>query len=92
MPFQSRVNVVHDATGVAGKKHLPLTMDACFSRHKSDVNVTSRRHAEPEASIHLVPSTNRGPPSVSLLRLCLVQVHNSSVLSGFNFRRFADIQ
>ena len=64
------------------KKHLPLTMNACFSRHKSGVNVTPRRHAELEASITSVPSTNRCPPSVSLLRLCLAPVHNSSVCLG----------
>ena len=56
------------------------------------MNVTPRRHAELKASITFVPSTNRGPPSVSLLRLCLVPVNNSSILSEFNFRQFADIQ
>ena len=74
------------------KKHIPLTMDACFSRHKSGVNITRTRHAELEASITSVSSTNQGPPLVSLLRLCLVMFHNSSVLSGFNCRLFADIQ
>ena len=88
MPLPSRVNVEHVATDVAGKKHIPLTMDACFSRHKFGVNVTPGRHAELEVS---VPSTNRGPPSVSLLSLCQVPVRNSSVLFWFNFRRFADI-
>ena len=69
------------------KKHLPLTMDVCFSRHKSGVNVTPRCHAKLEASITSVPSTDRGPPSVSLPRLCLVPVNNSYILSWFNFRR-----
>ena len=64
------------------EKHLQLTMDAWFSRHKSGMNVTSRRHAELEVSITSVPSINRGPSSVSRPRLCLVPVHNSSVCLG----------
>ena len=52
-------------------------MDACFSRHKCGVNVTPRKHAKLEASITSVPSTKRGPPSVSLLRLCPVPIHSS---------------
>ena len=39
------------------KKHPPLTMDGYFSRRKSGMNVTLRRHAELEASITSVRAT-----------------------------------
>ena len=87
----NRVNVVHVATDVAGKTH--STDDECglfktqVWRECHSEEVCRTRSINNSSTVH-----QPRPAFGEFTEACLLPVHNSSDLSGFNVRRFAEIQ
>ena len=85
MALPSRVSIINVTADVGGKTS--STDDGCVL---FQTQIGCECHCEIACTTRSIDHFGSLP--VSLLRLCLVPVHNSSVLSWFNFKWFANIQ
>jgi len=91
--IHDRANVLCGAVDVTGKKHLALTVVACFSSARFGVKRTPSTRTVSETFTVFVPSVrDRSWTRRRLATLYFVPAHISSVFSAFSFSRMADIQ